>query len=288
MAKKPLGIILYQGPSMLDGLPIVVISPLNSTTNDKTGDMIPTYILKTTISPVMSMTKKGRESKDYSDYTVCGGCKMRDFGSCYVNCGQSPEGIYGAYHRNRYTLYTPDMSKYFENKGIRLGSYGEPAAVPIEVWDNICGVASGHVGYTHQWDNPTIDSNLKKYCMASCDTAKEFNKAKELGWRTFRVRLPLTSILEKFGWKTKEALLEQLLLENEFVCPASKEAGILTDCASCKACMGNSSKITKNPCIIIHGTDVKIKKFIDGIKNILNKKPWRKEFSIKDKKRKAG
>ena len=285
MAKKPLGIILYRGPSMLDGMPIMVIAPLENSTNDKTGDMIPTYIIKTTISPIMSMTDKARKSNYYSDYSVCGDCKQRDFGSCYVNYGQAPEQVFGAFHRDGYVSYTPDMLKYFENKDIRLGSYGEPAAVPIEVWDTICGVASGYTGYTHQWNNPDIDSNLKKYCMASCDTTKEYFKAKEQGWRTFRVRLPLTSTLNKFGWFPKFVLLEQLTLDNEKICPASKEAGMSSNCAKCKACMGLSADTNKDVCITIHGTDVKIKKFIDGIKCIINKKGWRKEFSIKDRKR---
>ena len=46
---------------------------------------------------------------------------------------------------------------------IRLGSYGDPAAVPIEIWDNLCSVAANYTGYTHQW--ATCDPNLKNYCM---------------------------------------------------------------------------------------------------------------------------
>ena len=232
----------------------------------------------------MSMTNKARKSNYYSDYSTCGDCKHRHFGSCYVNCGQAPEAIYGAFHRDRYTFYTPDLLKYFKNQDIRLGSFGEPSAVPIEVWDTICGVANGHNGYTHQWNNPTINSNLKKYCMASCDTVEEYKKAKKMGWRTFRVRLPEKSILKRFGWKIKDTLPEQLVLDDEIICPASKEAGKLSNCAKCKACMGTDSKVQKNVCIIVHGTDVKIKKFIDGIKKILHKKQWCKVFEKIDKK----
>ena len=44
------GFIMYQGPSMLDGAPIVVIATM-STSNVKTGQMVQTWILRADINP---------------------------------------------------------------------------------------------------------------------------------------------------------------------------------------------------------------------------------------------
>ena len=45
------GFILYRGPSILDGTPIVVVATMK-TANPKTGDMIQTFILVDNMSPI--------------------------------------------------------------------------------------------------------------------------------------------------------------------------------------------------------------------------------------------
>jgi hypothetical protein len=45
-AKQTLrGVVLYEGPSELDGKPIVVVATFNSV-NDKTGNMVQTWIIR--------------------------------------------------------------------------------------------------------------------------------------------------------------------------------------------------------------------------------------------------
>ena len=48
------GVILYQGPSLLDGAPIVVILTF-STDNAKTGDMLQTWILRADMPPTVAI-----------------------------------------------------------------------------------------------------------------------------------------------------------------------------------------------------------------------------------------
>ena len=48
------GVVFYEGPSMLDGKPIVAIAT-PSTENRKTGDMIQTWILRRNIDPVRAL-----------------------------------------------------------------------------------------------------------------------------------------------------------------------------------------------------------------------------------------
>jgi hypothetical protein len=81
---KPKGYILYKGPSVLDGAPIVVIATM-STNNGKTGDMVQTWILRDDVSP-LEATKTGQDS------SVCGECPHRHYlgGACYVTVFQAP------------------------------------------------------------------------------------------------------------------------------------------------------------------------------------------------------
>lgn len=102
---------------------------------------------------------------------------------------------------------------------VRLGTYGDPAAVPTIVWHRLTEHASGHTGYTHQWR--TCDQSLRTLCMASADSLADAREAQTAGWRTFRV-MPC----------------DAPRAANEAVCPASAEAGRKLTCAQCLACAG--------------------------------------------------
>ena len=71
--------IIYQGPSLIDGKPIIAIATLNSR-NGKTGEMIQTWIMRSDIEPHKAI-KTGEDS------SVCGDCPHRpeNDGSCL--CG---------------------------------------------------------------------------------------------------------------------------------------------------------------------------------------------------------
>jgi len=88
--------ILYTGPSMLDGSPIVVIATAGSN-NVKTGPMIQTWILRADLDPV--------EAKHAgADSSVCGQCPHRHFlgGSCYVQPYQAPRSIWYSWWKGNY------------------------------------------------------------------------------------------------------------------------------------------------------------------------------------------
>lgn len=50
------GIVLYEGPSAIDGQPIVVVATLK-TSNPKTGDMVQTWILRADLSPTVAINE---------------------------------------------------------------------------------------------------------------------------------------------------------------------------------------------------------------------------------------
>ncbi|QOC54178.1 hypothetical protein [Caulobacter vibrioides] len=229
---KPSGLILYRGPSLLDGAPIVVVATGlgRSSRNEKTGDMVQTWIIRDDVRP-------DHAAKSGDDASVCGDCPHRpvNAGSCYVKTFQAPLSVWNAVHRGVYP--TADDAGAVSDAGagrmVRLGSYGDPAAVPVWVWEALTARAKGWTGYTHQW---RVAPALKALCMASVDDFAEAVTARAQGWRTFRVR-------------TAGEALEP----REFICPASAEAGQKTDCASCRACMGTDAKAKASPVIVAHG-----------------------------------
>lgn len=254
--RRPLnGVILYRGPSELDGKPIVVVATgLDGSKNRKTGDVIQTYILADNGDrPTVALENGGDES-------VCGNCihrKKNGWGSCYVNVGQGANQVYDAYKRGSYPEFELSMlDDHFSGRLVRLGSYGDPAAVPVRVWRLICGVTAGRMGYTHQWR--TCNQELKEFCMASCETVAGMKRAKEKGWKSFRVRNN-----------------DEPVLPGEFVCPASDEAGKRLTCEDCKVCRGGEYKGAATPTIVVHGMFWKAKRFSAMQRRLRNKKAAR-------------
>ena len=231
------GFIIYEGPSQIDGKPIVAIATglKTKSRNSKTGGMVQTYILRMDQSPLQA-------SQSGDDVSICGDCPHRGEHvdgrvikrTCYVNLGQGPRAVYEMYQRGGYPKASAiGLGNIGKGRRVRLGAYGDPAAVPIHIWANLMAFAEAGTGYTHQWrTNP----ELAAWCMASADSPEDREDAKAMGFRTFRVRA--------FGDPT---------LENEVVCPASAEAGKKTNCATCAACGGNASKARADIVITVHG-----------------------------------
>lgn len=236
-----IGVILYEGPSLLDGQPIVVIANkiIDKSKNTKTGAMVQTYILRSAIDP-MAAIKTG------ADISICGDCRHRPdpvtkTRTCYVNLAKSVTAVYGAYQRGRYARPNQDydlalIPDLLSGLMVRIGTYGDPAAVPAALWTQAIAYADGHNGYTHQWRKPEYQ-DLKSICMASVDTVAEAYQAIKLGWRYFRVR-------------QKSSPIDRAI---ESICPAAKEAGAKVQCTDCRACGGLASQASRSKVIEAHG-----------------------------------
>lgn len=243
---KPKSSIIYNGPSLIDNQPIIVVAIISSN-NIKTGNMLQTHILRADINPLKS-------SKTGADYSICGDCihrgkptdnpdkKTAQGRTCYVNIGQGPNQVYKAYKAGKYPTATPEqITSIGAGRMIRLGTYGDPAAVPSTVWDNLLAQAQGHTGYTHQHNaKQTPDYTRMMY---SADNAQDAQEAHSKGYRTFRV-IPVHTYKEH---------AKKALLQNEILCPASKEAGQRVTCIDCKLCTGSQTK-GKSIAIVAHGT----------------------------------
>jgi hypothetical protein len=232
--RKPNGLVLYRGPSLLNGQPVVCIATglVNKSKNRTTGPFVQTYLLPDSgESPLVALSSG-------DDAAVCGDCPhrpvvlpdgRRTLGSCYDNVGHGPLAVWQAYRRGAYPPFRLRQHlDCFRGRLIRLGSYGDPAAVPLTVWATVCEVSAGWTGYTHQFR--TCDPGYARYCMASCETVADRHLALRLGYRTFRVRLP-----------------EQPLDAGEFVCPASEEGGGAADLCGVPGLCGGRGRPGRQP-----------------------------------------
>jgi len=225
---KILGYIAYEGPSIIDGAPIVVIVNKIDTAskNAKTGAIVQSFIIRSDIDPVQALQTGDDES-------VCGQCEhrpklARKSGKplCFVQVGKSVLSVYKAYRRGRYVKADPaTIAAALAGKIVRIGTYGDPCAAPASMWTQITRYAAGRRGYTHQWDRPDFDVDAwAPLVMASADTIDQAAKANLLGMRVFRVSIGVD------------------VQAGEAMCPASKEAGQRTTCARCTLCAGTSIK----------------------------------------------
>jgi len=210
--------IIYDGPSMLNGKPIVAIltNINNPSVNTKTGDMAQATIMPKGIKPSDAV-------KTGEDDAVCGDCNRRPSTAkanglkpCYVN-PRAPNSIHRAYERGSYSTGIPEQLR----KPMRLGMWGDPAAMPYEIAKGLADSAPKHTGYTHRWrDFPEFSS----ICMASVDTEAQRLEANALGFRTYRVRD-----------------VGAPLMDGEIACPESDKSRNI-QCADCGLCAGMAVK----------------------------------------------
>ena len=243
------GFIFYRGPSVLDGAPIVAVATLESS-NAKTGpagraNMVQTWIIRADMDPIAA-------SKAGADASICGACTHRHSlgGACYVNLGQAPRAVFSGVERGIYPALDilgsdSDALKaahLLHGRAVRLGAYGDPAAVPFDAWAQLLEGVEKWTGYTHQARHPNFDARLFRYCMASADTPKQAQKLTERGARTFRVKAPGAP-----------------MLRGELECKADSEG---LKCIDCGLCDGADNKA---PSIVINVHGSRARRFTESL-----------------------
>lgn len=212
--------ILYAGPSMLDGSPIVAVMTGHDkpSHNEKTGAIPQVWILRSDVAPHDAV-------KSGDDAAVCGDCPLRPSAAakgaptCYVRTFQAPLSIFRKHERGGYRYLQADDLLAINAPTIRIGAYGDPAAVPESVWASLLFLTGAKIlGYTHQWRR---FPGLSLYAMASVESPAAASEAHALGFRTFRVMSA-----------------NDAPNRGEALCPASREAGYRRTCATCGACDG--------------------------------------------------
>lgn len=234
-----MAMVVYEGKSLLTGAPIVVLATFQSG-NSKTGAMTQTHIVTGDVSPRDALNTG-------ADVATCGDCVHRSVesggnGSCYVHpIIRRGRGTSVAWQQWSDGLAVPFNITAFSGRPLRLGTYGDPAAVPFEIWQQLMDAvgSAGHTGYTHAWRY--CDQRLAKWLMASCDSPEDTTEANSMGWDTFTVH--------PVGTERPSGLKP---------CPASKEMGYKLQCAQCLRCGGTSTgRRANNVAIMAHGGGAK-------------------------------
>lgn len=232
--------IIYRGPSLLDGSPIIAVATY-SERNRKTGGMVQTYILRDDMDPVTA-------NRTGADAAICGDCPLRGIANpakakgqadkrpCYVTLIHGPSLVYRAVQRGVYPDATDADAATAIGFGrmVRIGTYGDPAAVPMDVWDALTMRAKGWTAYTHQFK---AKPDALAYAMASVESLEAARHVWAMDGRTFRIIRDVAEIDPA----------------REVLCPASAEAGKRTTCAECRLCAGQATRSPKSVAIVAHG-----------------------------------
>lgn len=216
-----------------DGKPVAlyVSSHRRPSRNMKTGWMVQTWIMRRRVDPLTALKKR-------DDGAVCGDCTLRSGHGCYVNVSRAPKAVWKSGNARELVDPAEVLNETYPFVPVRIGAYGDPAVVPIGVWRKLLGTRKW-TGYTARWRRTKTFASL---VMASVQSSEQRAEAKSRGYRTFRIL-------------AKKEDIEQ----GEILCPASKEMGHRTVCATCLLCNGSRGPDDKRKdiAIVAHGQSVR-------------------------------
>jgi hypothetical protein len=228
--------IIWEGPSAWDSTPLVLLLTVTSS-NGKTGNMLQTFILRQDVAPSQAQILG-------LDSSTCGNCPQRPIlakksghSKCYVNTAYSVGQVWRQYNAGKLS-YLPNY-RLIEGRYMRMGSYGDPAMVPLTVWHGLLAVCSGHTGYTSQWMHDFAQP-FQGLLQASCSTSEASLKDQELGWKTY-TNLPKGSPAPDYADK----------------CGYSTANDNLVSCLTCRLCDG----ATANLWVEDHGLKSKVRHY---------------------------
>jgi hypothetical protein len=144
------------------------------------------YIIRTDVHP-------WEAQQTGQDAAVCGHCPRSPLAAaalgidpCYVITSKDPASVWKALRKRAYRrTLTPRQKLKLRALPLRIGAYGDPAAVPVAVLRQAIALTNGRwTAYTHQWRRAP---HLRNIAMASCDSLSDHRDATARGWRTFTV-----------------------------------------------------------------------------------------------------
>lgn len=225
--------IIYHGPAMLPYKGTVTAVAFESCDNPKTGHCIAVAILPGKGVDAMAARGKGR------DLACCGGCVFRSIasggnGGCYV----SPLALmgYAGAASSAWTAADPYAMPACPSLPMRLGAYGDPAAIPLDAFHRLMAWHTGMAwGYTHGWKHPNAQ-HLRTVCMASVETPQGQADAQAKGWRVYRI-IPTAGDRKATGLP---------------LCESAKGVACV-DCGQCSGLSGSKG----GRAIVVHGVSIK-------------------------------
>jgi len=273
--------VFYVGQSMLDGSPIfaALVGLDKPSANTATGAMAQVYVMRSDVSPVSAIATgadaaicgsckmRGRVvSLDTATHMAWGldttrrRLLLRRIESarghgestlnieraCYVRTEQAPTVIYKAYRAGSYPVVEPGVAADMVKGGeLRVGAYGDSAALPIRAVWPLADAADVLTNYTHAPGySPGRAKRLAPFTMASADSPGQALAYQEQGFRTFRVSPNYTT-------RDDGTRLVSDLLPGERQCPKTLDHSVT--CIDCGLCDGNRRGIAANIAAPVHG-----------------------------------
>ena len=277
---QPKNCVIYEAPSMLDKKPIfaALVGLSTASNNSATGAMLQVYIMRSDISP-MEAVNSGADSSVCGSCSLRGEVMSLEAAAayaeslpsakrrallarivisaargessinvrrpCYVRLEQAPTGIYKLYKKGGYPVVsTREAVDYVRRRDLRVGAYGDGAALPIGVIRPLVDAADVVTNYTHAAGYaPGRADRLAGFTMASCESVAQAKEYQSRGLRTFRVS---PNFQEKNGVRRVVDLLP-----GEIQCIKTLNKSV--QCIKCKLCDGWRGKYTKNIVAPVHG-----------------------------------
>lgn len=257
-------VVLYRGPSTLNGKPIIMVEyGVNRINNHKLGRMIEVAVFPADMLP-------SEAAKAGDDAAVCGDCPGRpaNHGYCYVQVAKEVDKTWEAAH-NLPVTDLAEACRLVRESGlpIRFGTYGDCAAVPFEIVEALAIAARGpngnsrHTGFTHQRSHSNFDPRMLKYLSASIEFPEQGDELRRQfpGVKTYRI-----------------GLAESDILPNERLCPGGPEPDDV-HCCDCLSCSGMcQTGSTGDRFTVVHGSKAKVaafKKYVADRTNIRHVHP---------------
>lgn len=215
-------VAVYRGPSALTGAPVVVLAiPRSPAKLDVDGATVQIAIL-----PDVELGPVGSEAPlrpwQRAIGRVCPSSCVHvtaDAGAptCYAWGGHvviAHASSWRAWERDGSPVLAPNqIASWVAGRRVRLGSLGDPAALPAWLVAALLECSAGWTGYTHAWRSRP---DLAAVLMASVDSVPEARDAWRQGWRTYRA---------ESGSEGRTA--------GEIVCPAYTRDRACSECMLC-------------------------------------------------------
>lgn len=217
--------IVWRGPSVFTGNPVqIVMTGIDlKSVNEKTGPMVQISVLPEGRNPSLDFgTLRERD--------VCGDCVLVGRGARRVCYAAYLAWLHGQHMMQYRELSFVEARVALAGKSVRVGSYGDPAAVPFDVWNELLVRVDNWTGYTHAWR--TCDQRFRHLLMASVETTDGYLEARRMGWRTFRLKLPSFAVHP-----------------GEIRCPYETHG---VQCVKCRLCCG-TERPAKSVVVNAHG-----------------------------------
>jgi len=214
--------VAWAGPSELDAEPIMLVimrGGNDPSENGKTGDVLQVAVMSQREPPGYAY-RNGRDGSVCPQACVHRSKLRGGMGTCYVDKAK----LRAAWNNAKRLVQAGVVGvapEFWHGAIVRLGSEGDPAAVPRDVLVSIVSQCAAHTGYTARWR--TLDRAEYGYLMASCATVADAEQARAAGWRIFAAGVTPDD--------------EQGLAEMLPPCPADAMPGRV-QCVSCLGCGG--------------------------------------------------